>query len=367
MKAISEINGEYYKSPPVVFARENQISIEYGICTNLRDVEQISAEWDALLDRSRCNRAFGCSKWYLAMPDLVPGDEPMVLVARRNGLLAEVMPLVLDRKKREAGYPKDYTDIPDIIAADNDLEVIKGLLQLAISGTGEYDKLLLRYVLEDSNCVKAARALALRKEDDDVFTPGSSLDCAVLDLSRGYQEYRNTLSRNFRRGLNRICNKAERDSLVTLELEPSDVDVHALPELFLSLHLSRFGAASNFYGDFQSGFDAVKRWMCKLFPALIAEKRLRIFALMKRERIVGIDLVMAGNHGFHGWPGGFLPEVAPYNPGKLLTHSIIQQACKERLKEYDLGCWYRQVQKYKGDWKPAIKKVGHLEFMAGIG
>jgi hypothetical protein len=341
------------------------MSIEYDICTKLSDVEQMSGDWDALLERSQCNRAFSCSKWYLAMPELVPEAQPMVLVARRNGALAGIMPLVLDGENREAGFAKDYTDIPDIIAQEGDIEVMAGLLDMAITGTGAYDKLVLRYVQDDSNCVKAACALGLGKNSDDIFAPGSSLDCAVLDLSRGYQEYWKTLSRNLRRGLSRIHNKAKTDGLVVLELEPSNMTPQEIPELLLSLHDSRFGAESYFHVDFKSGLEGVRKWTGKLFPALFIEKRLRVFALMQHGKTVGIDIVMAANRGFYGWPGGFLPEVAHYHPGKLLTHYIIQQACKEQLAEYDLGCWYREDQEYKGHWKPAIKRIGHLQFPAG--
>src|SRR6185503_3661789 len=60
-----------------------QVALDYSVLTDLCAIAALSAEWDELLARSRCNRAFSCSKWYLATPYLLPHLEPLVLVARR--------------------------------------------------------------------------------------------------------------------------------------------------------------------------------------------------------------------------------------------------------------------------------------------
>jgi len=87
--------------------------------TERREIAAISSEWDALLARSRCNRAYSCSKWYLATPDLLPELHPLVLIAWREGVLAGIMPLWLDVGRKEAGFPNDYSDHLDIIAPDD--------------------------------------------------------------------------------------------------------------------------------------------------------------------------------------------------------------------------------------------------------
>lgn len=349
------------------FAQADRTAITYSVHTEWSDLASMGLDWDELLDRSECNRAFSCSKWYMAMTELLPGVQPLVLVACRENRLAGIMPLVLDSAAREAGFAKDYTDCPDIIAQAGDIEVIAGLLNFAISGTGGYDRLVLRFVKDDSNCVKGAIALGLGKDSEGLFVPGSTWELAVLDFSRGYEEYLKTLSRHFRLSLNRVRNKAQREGLAVTELKPDDISPEEIPGLFLSLHLSRFGAGSNFNVDFRLGFAAVESWIRKLFPSLFAEGRIRIFALMKETKIVGISVVMVGKRGLYGWPGGFLPEVERYHPGKLLIHNIVRQACLERLEEFDLGFWIRRDEEYKGQWRPVIKKVGHLQFLAHIG
>jgi hypothetical protein len=334
--------------------------VSYEVLTEFSEIASISHEWDVLLGLSRCNRAFNCSKWYLATPELLPKLRPLVLVARRAHALAGVMPLWLDVDGREASFPDDYTDHPDIIAQDEDLEIIVGLLGLAISGTGDYDKLSLKRVKHDSNCVRGAKTLQPCRDAKDLFVPGKSLEYAVLDLARGYDEYVKTLSRKFRLTLNRVLHKAQRDGWVVRELRPADLNPERLTETYLALHLSRFGQGS----DFKSDFPTVEAWMHKLFPSLFAEQRMRVFAMLRKERMAAIDLAMVGKSSMYGWPGGFVPEIQGYHPGKLLIHQAIRQSCLEGLEEYELGWW---GQEYKRHWRPVARTIGELEFAAGTG
>src|SRR3954467_3962068 len=112
----------------IVKALQKNCPLDYTILRDIQDIVSISMEWDGLLARSRCNRAFSCSKWYLATPYLLPHLEPLVLVARRCGRIAAILPLWLDIHKKQAGFPDDYSDHLDIIAADEDTDVSVGLL-----------------------------------------------------------------------------------------------------------------------------------------------------------------------------------------------------------------------------------------------
>src|SRR5262249_48697117 len=161
---------------------------------------------------------FSCSKWYLATPQLLPHLEPLVLVARRSGMMAGILPLWLDIHKKQAGFPDDYSDHLDIIAADEDTDTLVGLLNFAIRQRQRYDKLSLKHIKPDSNCARAARMLGLFREE--AFVPGNSLPYAVIDLAGGYDRYISTLSRQFRRQLKRLCGKAQKENITVLELKP---------------------------------------------------------------------------------------------------------------------------------------------------
>jgi hypothetical protein len=178
--------------------RELHASLDYKILTEIHQIALISSDWDALLSKSRCNRAFNCSKWYLATVQLFPHLQPLVFVAHRVGVLAGVLPLWLDADKRQARFGDYYSDHQDIIAAEEDSEVIAGLLDFALQSTGAYDLLVPGQIRHDSNYVQAAKSLGLGEVIDEFFSPAKALIYAVVDLRGGYDDYMNTLGRQFR-------------------------------------------------------------------------------------------------------------------------------------------------------------------------
>src|SRR5438552_8839036 len=139
--------------------------------------------------------------------------------------------LYVDRK--EAGYQNNYSDKLDICAADDDIEAMTGLLSFALRSSDHYSKLLLSHIKPDSNCVRAARALRLCRDIDEVFAPSNSLPYAFLDLTRGDDEYLSSLSRKFRLNLNRMRNKAQKEGIEVRELGPENLAPESLPGLFL--------------------------------------------------------------------------------------------------------------------------------------
>lgn len=330
-------------------SKQRCASLRYEVLTDIEEIRRIASPWDDLLAQSRCNRAYGCSTWYLAAQELVPNLQPLVFVGYRDHVLAGVFPLWLEPGRRLARFGDSYSDHLDVIAADDDSELIEGLVDCALQGTGSYDRLVLGPVRHDSNFVSGAKALGLGREIDEFFLADNALSYAVLDLSCGYDEYMRTLSRDFRHNLHRAWKKAERDALIVRELTPAELEPDHFADAFLSLHLSRFGDRS----DFKSSTP----WIRKLFPLLFTEKRLRVFAILQNDSIVAIDLETVTRSGMYGCQGGFLPEIQKYAPGKLLIHRVIQQAFLEGMAEYDFGWW---GQNYKADWKPARREVGEI-------
>lgn len=330
-----------------------QSAIRYEVLTEMPQIAALSEEWDALLSRSKCNRAFSCSKWYLSTPDLLPQLQPWVLVARRNQSLAGILPLWLDVNRREAGFPEDYSDHLDIIAQDGDIDVATGLMDLALSNIGNYDILALKHIKQDANCVLGIQNLKIVPNSLELFAADKGLEYAVVDLTPGYAAYRKTLSKKFREALVRVINRAQRIGILVRELSPDDLAPQRLPETFLSLHLSRFGDRSTI----TTGFQNATSWISKLFPCLFAERRMRVFAILKQQEFVGMHLAMVGRDGMYGWNSGFVPEILDISPGKLLFDFVIRQSCEEGLREYDFGWW---GQDYKHHWKPFSRIIGEI-------
>ena len=222
-----------------------------------------------------------------------------------------------------------------------------------------YNKLSLRRLKPDSNCVLAARILEPRRTDEQLFVPGTSLMCSYVDLVCGYDEYMRTRTKNFRHNINRIKNKAQRDGIVVRELKPGDVAADDISEAFMTLHLSRFGDQT-VLGPTQSALH-------KLIPALFAEGRIKVFALLKemlsQTRILGVHIALVGKESHIGWSGGFLPEVSSLSPGNLVLEEAIRQACISGMVEYDFG-W--GAEEYKARWTTNSREIGDLQFNVGF-
>ena len=80
--------------------------IEYHLLTDLDEIEALSPEWEELLGRSRCNRAFSSVTWYLAACRAQPHLLPCVATARRDRALAAVLPLAL-KPNGDAAFPSE--------------------------------------------------------------------------------------------------------------------------------------------------------------------------------------------------------------------------------------------------------------------
>ena len=320
--------------------------------TELSQVESIASEWDALLERSLCNRAFSSAQWYLAACRSFPALAPYVIVARRGAELAGVLPLVMSLESATARFATYLADYNDIIASPDDLHVSANLLNHALQRSDSYEKLVLTDLRSDSNCV---RALSLIKSDaEQLLKPYTS--CPHVSLSSGYDEYLKTRSTAFRISLRRAQVKAARNGLIIRELAPDSFPAHQLPDVLLTLHLARLGNQSCFAREPEQSF------VREVLPNLLVDRRLRAFALFDEDGIVAINLCMVGNDSLCYWNGGFVAEAGRCSPGKLLLDAGIKQAWALGLLEYDL---LRGSEAYKDDWANGERQTYQLDLKTG--
>jgi CelD/BcsL family acetyltransferase involved in cellulose biosynthesis len=330
-------------------ARAESSTLTYQVLDTLADVEEISAEWDLLLARSPCNRAFSCSRWFLVSCILNESISPHVIVARRGTAIMGVLPLVLINDSKIATFASELSDYNDVVSNENDHSVLVGLLEYAKSLTVSYERVVLSRVRRDSNCFRAAEILEREDSNKPVFHATGT--CSYVDLSLSYEEYLRTRSKSFRKGLKRAQRNAESSNIAVRELDPTNFPPRRLPEEFLSLNLDRWGAKSYY----KSGF--VESFVLKLLPDLFSQRRMRAFALMKEERLLGLDLCMVGANSLCSWNGGFLSEAARWSPGKLLIDAGIRQAYAGKFEEYDL---MRGDEAYKKSWANNAREIGSL-------
>src|SRR5258708_6868278 len=125
--------------------------LTYQVVEELSDVHRISAEWDSLLRKSVCNRAFSSSRWFIGACCAESALAPYVLIARRGGDIAGVLPLALNTDERIVQFPSRLCDYNDVVVAQGDRDAAVGLLLYAMSGVPGYDRAMLAHVRDDSN------------------------------------------------------------------------------------------------------------------------------------------------------------------------------------------------------------------------
>jgi CelD/BcsL family acetyltransferase involved in cellulose biosynthesis len=313
---------------------------------SLAEVSAIAEEWNGLLGRSACNRAFSSPAWFLAACESDPAVSPRLLTVRRGPDLAGVLPLAVREGSRQATFASGLSDYNDLVVAVDDLPAAKALLAFALSEDLGYDSLLLRRLRHDSNLAWAAGSLDLDPRQVCPYAPLSG-------MSGSWEEYLETRSRNFRDDLRRTERRAARSGAVVGELMPEAFPPGELPRAFLRFQGERFGDRSRFVRSPED-----RAFVERALPRLFAERRLRAFGLWTGGELVALDLCMVGPRSLCSWNGGFLSTAGALSPVKLLLKAEIETACAEGLEELDL---LRGAEPYKARWADGVRLRGSLE------
>lgn len=327
--------------------------IQYVVLTELVDVKAIAPEWNALLSKSSCNRAFSSAQWFLASCRLKMYSRMNVIVARRNGAIVGILPLVLERSGEElvGSFPDTDGDYNDMITAADDVSAMTGLLSHALSPSGNYHQLILSRLRSDSNCALATR-IVQPNGDPNTIQAGKTI-CPYIRLLSSYDDYLLTRSTSFRTSLWQAQALAARHNIRVRELQPQTFSSDSLSEVFLSLHLTRFAELSPLNSSIAQAF------VHEVFPDLFAERGLRAFALYEAKRIVALNICMVGSASLCFWNGGFTAAAKRWSPGKLLINAGIRAAFDSGLAEYD---FLRGLEPYKSSWATAAREIGEIEF-----
>jgi len=325
-------------------------AISYQILKSLDEIESIATEWDTLLDHSPCNRAFSCSKWYLASARTDDSFSPHVLIARRDSMIAGILPTAITRNTLTfAGELSDYNDI---IAHETDRDVLAGLMNRALFFGNDYKRVRLNRVRSDSNCAQAVRFLSPSIDPKSFSIKTNS---RYIRLPSSYRDYLGTRSRNFRKNLKRARRDAENDNVSVCELNVDTFSPARLADVFLSLNLERWGTACYY------NLERPRTFVRKILPDLFAERRLRAFALMNEQDVLALDLCMVGANSLCSWNGGFLSDASRWSPGTLLIDAGIKCSYSAKFEEYDL---LRGEEAYKERWINSTREIGCFEFNA---
>jgi CelD/BcsL family acetyltransferase involved in cellulose biosynthesis len=327
---------------------------DYEVLSEPGAITSLATEWNALLARSSCNRAFSSAQWFLGSCRLAQNVRPYVVVARRGDALVGIFPLILSVAGTVATFPDTESDYNDIVTAPDDVAAMTGLLDYASGPGAPYQRLVLSRLRNDSNCLRAAQILI--SPGDLCQRYGIETSCPYIHLPSSYDQYLLTRSKSFRTSLRQAHSLAERHDVRVSELQPESFSPDCLVEDFLTLHLERFGESSPLAAP------ATQAFVREVFPGLFVDRRLRAFALHEADRIIAMNLCMVGPSSLCLWNGGFTAEAARWSPGKLLISAGIREANAANLTEYD---FLRGDEDYKSRWANDTRDIGRLEFTIG--
>jgi CelD/BcsL family acetyltransferase involved in cellulose biosynthesis len=325
-------------------------ALAFQVLTEVSEITTLASEWDSLLDRSNCNRAFSSSKWFIATCRHNHSLQPYVVIVRRGAALAGILPLVLINKTRVATFPNYLTDYNDAIAAPDDTAAVTGLLNYARSAPNGYKHIVLSNIRQDSNCLLAMRMIEPRGWIDKSFR--EMVLCYYLRLPASHDDFLRTKDSRFRKRLKRLQGLADKSNLALRELEPDRFPPHKLPDAFLSLHLQRQRLKSCFEAASAQSF------VEEVIPQLFQQRIIRACALVERDKIVAIDLYTMGRNSLCAWNGGFLSAAEHCSPGKLLINAGIKLAYALKVEEYD---FMRGPEAYKTSWANNTRSIGQVE------
>ncbi len=330
--------------------------LAFQALTEVSEIARLSDEWDALLARSFCNRAFSSARWFIASCSANPSFRPYAIIARQGAALAGILPLVLIEEGTLATFPSYLTDYSDAIVARDNFAVVSGLLDHARVEPNGYRRLVLRHIRRDSNCMRAIQMPENRSEDQAAFR--EMVGCHYLRLPATYDDFLRTKDSRFRKRLKRLQALAGDGNFVVSELVPDSFSADKLADVFLSLHLARQTAGSCFE------LVAAQTFVREVIPDLFKKRIVRACALTAGEQVVAIDLYTMGDQSLGVWNGGFLDDVAYCSPGKLLINAGIKLACALGLDEYD---FMRGTEDYKNSWAGDTRSVGSIELSVAGG
>jgi CelD/BcsL family acetyltransferase involved in cellulose biosynthesis len=325
-------------------------AIHCEVVTDLGAVEAMAPRWEALLERSRCNRAFSSPRWFLASCQVRSERRPYLVVAWRGRELAGVLPLWVDAASRTAEFGALLSDYNDIVADPAAPEVAAALLAFAGRAPHPFERVMLRRLRVDSSCLRALPGLA----------PGvgrhllDSRVCPYAQLPPSFAEYLRGRGERFRKGLRNAANRAARQGAAVRELTPAELPAGALPDAFLRLHDARFAGRSCFDAPLH------RRLAAAVLPPLFAAGRLKVFGLLRGTELLGIDVCPLAPDSLCVWNGGFAREAAAWSAGKLLIAAEIACACRLGLSELDLLVG---VEDYKLAWTTHLRGLADLELI----
>jgi len=308
-------------------------------------IEPLASEWDELTDRLN-GSPFARPGWIAAWLDAFGNGRPEVLVARREGRLCGVLPIV-----RRGGAVRSaanaHTPSAEVLVEDD--AVARALLRKVYSAHPR--TVALTYLDREGPSLGEAR--------DAGAAAGYRLAERVLLRApyvaiEGEHEAYLAARRRFIRDLGRRRRRLAEQGTVIFDADATFDELVALESAGWKAGRGTAIAARPSTLRF---YTAVAAW---------AEGRgsLRVNALRLDGRPLAVVLGLEEAGVLHLLKGGFDPACAVFSPGQLVLAETIASAFSARLRRVELG---GGADPYKLAWTDTVhERVGTIAFAAGL-
>jgi CelD/BcsL family acetyltransferase involved in cellulose biosynthesis len=324
------------------------------------DIAALSAGWNQLLARLGAQGPFLRPEWFAATAASLPG-EARLLVARRGGEVAGIVPLLVERR-HIAGVPArvlrsmsdDHSQRFDILLEDDG---IADRIAAHLGKDRSWDVLELRDALPASGVNVLAQAL-----ERAGLATGSwqSQRSPYLPLPKSSGELDKLLDAKFRSNIRRRARKLAEDvGPLTLERidDPAEIDA-ALDDGF---RLEAAGWKGEAGTAIQCDPTLQKRYR-ELAHRFAARGGLALIFLKAGDRRVAFHFALLEDGVYYLFKPGFDPTLAKYGPGHLLVDMVARDLVARGVRELDfLGDeaswkteWTQQVRTHT--WRYAFRR-----------
>ncbi|UCG87581.1 MAG: GNAT family N-acetyltransferase [Gemmatimonadota bacterium] len=333
--------------------RQHAQGIRVLAVASLDELGRFESQWNDLVARCSTATPMSTFAWLYAYFHhfVKPPASWVCLLALRDDALVGVLPLVRS-PGRSISLPNNphAISVDAVFAPEVEQEAYLALLDEAFLQGDRTSAIVFRRIRDDSPTLSLATPGLYRHSD--LAEQG-----AYLPVPPDFEEYRRSLSRNFRNNLNKAVNKLKRLPDVEISiLSGNDADPALLPRFAAVEAASWKGEAEtaiqcspvllDFYGDMVTHLHRAG-WLEWQF-------------LKTEGRPIAANLCIRLRRSLFLWKLGYDAEYSRCSPGSLLLEHVVRQASVEgTIDEIDLMTnqpWYNN---WDMAWRPYLDFTGY--------
>lgn len=294
-------------------------------------------EWEALASRLAQPSVFLRHAWAdAAWAWRGQEGEPLVAVARREGKIIGIAPLLL--QKAPPGKPElSWLSVPDtqeadLICAPDDREAVAGALADWLTTTDiRWSRLSLAPLPADSPSFPVLRA-ALEARGVPTMIRGAGVNGSI-DLTPGWESFYRSRSRRLKKGNNLIANRLQRAGTVEVSRLTGEAITPEIQEIIRELSAESWKQITRVTFD-QPGPGA---FLDTLIEHGRAGDWLVVWLLTLDGDPLASELHLEHGGRAHALRADYTERAADLSPGSYLNWKIIERLFESGLSRYELG------------------------------